>query len=180
MTHDELNKAIRDLSKFLLGVPDNFMRKAQVTGAPAGRNSEPFASVLVMLYRPATQWAGVVQTEHESDENKVVDNIRQQYEAIVSVQFFRDNAMDKLTKLVTLMQSPQATAWMQEKNMGLTSVGSPKNLSVSVGTIWEDRAQVDLGFAVTVEADMEIDTYGTFPIDVDTENLSQHMEVLEP
>lgn len=164
---DALNTTLRAFIRELMGMPVNSVRPANQV-APTGLQSEQFATVLIASLVPIAQSQGAMATlaNEALPSTNVRETVRVQFEALVSVQFFKGDAFTKAQRLAVRLFSSWATDTMQTLGLGLVDVSSPRNLTGQVDTFWEARGQLDLRIIVLAEEVMSLATYQTFTVAV--------------
>lgn len=182
MTELELNRAIRALVRLCTGIADKDVRPAN-QDAPAKGN---FATVLIMDSMAAGHdddtWADVAG----DPDDKVRETLRGQRTSVASIQFFREGARDLAEKFRTRVALHDALYALQESGIGFISVTPVRNLSAVVNSAWEDRAQLDMVFSYISTETVDIPSFGSFPITVQTvpveaqPPVNQSSEVFEP
>lgn len=182
---DPINLALRTLVRTALGLPQGYVRAANQTGAPAdympspAQVKEPYATVLIV----DAQSIGHDQVIERNDPMVPLNLLQLQsgmYHAIGSVQFFRDNAVSLGRRLRGALETSDSIALMQSQNLGLISVGNVRNLTGVIDTFFEERAQVNVEFYITVDTSRSVPTFGTFPISVTLGGVTTDFEVSEP
>jgi len=173
----DVSKKIRALIRTLLGMPENSVRPANQE-APVGPKTAQFATVNLVTFFPIA-----VTNEYANEatpSTNVKETVDTEYRADVSVNFYRGDAIMKAQRLQTLLWSTGATEAMFKLGLGLLNVGTIRNLTALVDTYWEERAQLDIQFAILGREQISIPTYGEFPYTVSTEQFTISSEVFEP
>lgn len=179
MTVDDINKLIRTFIRETLAMPANSVRPANKT-APTGKQTEQFATVLVTL---------IEDTGHDDRKTAndaalaltVTETIIGMRKLSVSVQFFRGDALTKASKLKSRMTLSSSIDKLKAINLGFVRASQPRNLSALVDAAWEERGQIDLEFYLIATETETLNTFGTFPISINTASSSSiNREVIAP
>lgn len=178
MTVDDINKLIRKFIRETLALPENSVRKANQT-APTGKQSEPFATVLITLIDATGEDDRRLDNEAAPSLN-VAETIIGQRRLVASIQFFRDDAYTKACRLNTLLSMSSCVDKLQAIGLGLVRASPARNLTGVIDAGWEDRAQIDLEFHLVAKEVQSVPTYGTFPISVSTGSSTTSSEVTAP
>lgn len=178
MTVDDINKLIRKFIRETLALPENSVRKANQT-APTGKQSEPFATVLITLIDATGEDDRRLNNEAAPSMN-VAETIIGQRRLVASIQFFRDDAYTKACRLNALLSMSSSVDKLQAMGLGLVRASPARNLTAVIDSAWEERAQIDLEFHLVAKEVQSIPTYGTFPISVTTESSTTSSEVTAP
>lgn len=178
MTVDDINKLIRKFIRETLSLPENSVRKANQT-APTGKQSEPFATVLITLIDATGEDDRRLDNEAAPSLN-VAETIIGQRRLVASIQFFRDDAYTKACRLNALLSMSSSVDKLQAIGLGLVRASPARNLTAVIDSAWEERAQIDLEFHLVAKEVQSIPTYGTFPISVTTESSTTSSEVTAP
>ncbi len=178
MTVDDINKLIRKFIRETLALPENSVRKANQT-APTGKQSEPFATVLITLIDATGEDDRRLDNEAAPSLN-VAETIIGQRRLVASIQFFRDDAYTKACRLNALLSMSSSVDKLQAIGLGLVRASPARNLTAVIDSAWEERAQIDLEFHLVAKEVQSIPTYGTFPISVTTESSTTSSEVTAP
>lgn len=178
MTVDDINKLIRKFIRETLALPENSVRKANQT-APTGKQSEPFATVLITLIDATGEDDRRLNNEAAPSMN-VAETIIGQRRLVASIQFFRDDAYTKACRLNALLSMSSSVDKLQAMGLGLVRASPARNLTAVIDNAWEDRAQIDLEFHLVAKEVQSIPTYGRFPISITTESSTTSSEVTAP
>jgi hypothetical protein len=178
MTVDDINKLIRKFIRETLALPENSVRKANQT-APTGKQSEPFATVLITLIDATGEDDRRLNNEAAPSLN-VAETIIGQRRLVASIQFFREDAYTKACRLNALLSMSSSVDKLQAMGLGLVRASPARNLTAVIDSAWEERAQIDLEFHLVAKEVQSIPTYGTFPISVTTESSTTSSEVTAP
>ena len=178
MTVDDINKLIRKFIRETLALPENSVRKANQT-APTGKQSEPFATVLITLIDATGEDDRRLNNEAAPSLN-VAETIIGQRRLVASIQFFREDAYTKACRLNALLSMSSSVDKLQAIGLGLVRASPARNLTAVIDSAWEERAQIDLEFHLVAKEVQSIPTYGTFPISVTTESSTTSSEVTAP
>lgn len=178
MTVDDINKLIRKFIRETLALPENSVRKANQT-APTGKQSEPFATVLITLIDATGEDDRRLDNEAAPSLN-VAETIIGQRRLVASIQFFRDDAYTKACRLNALLSMSSSVDKLQAMGLGLVRASPARNLTAVIDSAWEERAQIDLEFHLVAKEVQSLPTYGTFPISVTTESSTTSSEVKAP
>ena len=178
MTVDDINKLIRKFIRETLALPENSVRKANQT-APTGKQSEPFATVLITLIDATGEDDRHIDNEDAPSLN-VAETIIGQRRLVASIQFFRDDAYTKACRLNALLSMSSSVDKLQAIGLGLVRASPARNLTAVIDSAWEERAQIDLEFHLVAKEVQSIPTYGTFPISVTAESSTTSSEVTAP
>lgn len=178
MTVDDINKLIRKFIRETLALPENSVRKANQT-APTGKQSEPFATVLITLIDATGEDDRRLDNEAAPSLN-VAETIIGQRRLVASIQFFRDDAYTKACRLNTMLSMSGSVEKLQAIGLGFVRASPARNLTAIVDGAWEDRAQIDLEFHLAAKEVQSLPTYGTFPVSVSTGSSTTSSEVTAP
>lgn len=178
MTVDDINKLIRKFIRETLALPENSVRKANQT-APTGKQSEPFATVLITVIDSTGEDERRLKNEAAPSLN-VSESVTGMRRLVASVQFFRGDAYTKACRLNTLMSMSSSVDRLQAMGLGFIRASPAKNLTAVVDAGWEERGQIDLEFYLVAKEVQSIPTFGRFPITINTETTSTFCEVFEP
>lgn len=178
MTVDDINKLIRKFIRETLALPENSVRKANQT-APTGKQSEPFATVLITLIDATGEDDRHLDNEDAPSLN-VTETIIGQRRLVASIQFFRDDAYTKACRLNALLSMSSSVDKLQAMSLGLVRASPARNLTAVIDSAWEERAQIDLEFHLVAKEVQSLPTYGTFPVSVTTGSSTTSSEVTAP
>lgn len=178
MTVDDINKLIRKFIRETLALPENSVRKANQT-APTGKQSEPFATVLITLIDATGEDDRRLDNEAAPSMN-VAETIIGQRRLVASIQFFRDDAYTKACRLNALLSMSSSVDKLQAMGLGLVRASPARNLTAVIDSAWEERAQIDLEFHLVAKEVQSLPTYGTFPVSVTTGSSTTSSEVTAP
>lgn len=178
MTVDDINKLIRKFIRETLALPENSVRKANQT-APTGKQSEPFATVLITMIDATGEDDRRLDNEAAPSMN-VAETIIGQRRLAASIQFFRDDAYTKACRLNALLSMSRSVDKLQAIGLGLVRASPARNLTAVIDSAWEERAQIDLEFHLVAKEVQSIPTYGTFPVSVTTGSSTTSSEVTAP
>lgn len=178
MTVDDINKLIRKFIRETLALPENSVRKANQT-APTGKQSEPFATVLITLIDATGEDDRHLDNEAAPSLN-VAETIIGQRRLVASIQFFREDAYTKACRLNALLSMSSSVDKLQAMGLGLVRASPARNLTAVIDSAWEERAQIDLEFHLVAKEVQSIPTYGTFQVSVTTESSTTSSEVTAP
>lgn len=178
MTVDDINKLIRKFIRETLALPENSVRKANQT-APTGKQSEPFATVLITLIDATGEDDRRLNNEAAPSLN-VAETIIGQRRLVASIQFFREDAYTKACRLNALLSMSSSVDKLQAMGLGLVRASPARNLTAVIDSAWEERAQIDLEFHLVAKEVQSLPTYGTFPISVTTGSSTTSSEVTAP
>lgn len=178
MTVDDINKLIRKFIRETLALPENSVRKANQT-APTGKQSEPFATVLITLIDATGEDDRRLDNEAVPSMN-VAETIIGQRRLVASIQFFRDDAYTKACRLNALLSMSSSVDKLQAMGLGLVRASPARNLTAVIDSAWEERAQIDLEFHLVAKEVQSLPTYGTFPVSVTTGSSTTSSEVTAP
>lgn len=178
MTVDDINKLIRKFIRETLALPENSVRKANQT-APTGKQSEPFATVLITLIDATGEDDRRLNNEAAPSMN-VAETIIGQRRLVASIQFFREDAYTKACRLNALLSMSSSVDKLQAMGLGLVRASPARNLTAVIDSAWEERAQIDLEFHLVAKEVQSLPTYGTFPVSVTTGSSTTSSEVTAP
>lgn len=178
MTVDDINKLIRKFIRETLALPENSVRKANQT-APTGKQSEPFATVLITMIDATGEDDRRLDNEAAPSMN-VAETIIGQRRLVASIQFFREDAYTKACRLNALLSMSSSVDKLQAIGLGLVRASPARNLTAVIDSAWEERAQIDLEFHLVAKEVQSIPTYGTFPVSVTTGSSTTSSEVTAP
>ena len=166
MDHREINRRIRQLIRELLAMPENSIRPAN-QNAPTGNIDEQFATVLVTIIEPTGE-DGREYIDQPGPAKQITERVLGQRLVSASVNFYRGDAVTKAMRVPALLSSGLAAEKMQALGLGFVRTKGPRNLTALVDTLWEERGQIDIDFHIIAIEDVTLNTYGTFPVAVDT------------
>lgn len=172
----------------LLGMPANSVIRAnQQDPPPSGGQEDQYATVLVqeigtygwdeVTYTDSSD-AGSGESGSGSDgyggdeTTDLTENITGQRRFMVSVQFFRGNAIVLANTLGALLQSSNGIAANIADGICISKIGSVRNLSALVDSYFENRAQMDIEFNYINQEQVDMPTFATFGGQLDTETES--------
>ena len=178
MTVDDINKLIRKFIRETLALPENSVRKANQT-APTGKQSEPFATVLITLIDATGEDDRRLDNEAAPSLN-IAETIIGQRRLVASIQFFREDAYTKACRLNALLSMSSSVDKLQAMGLGLVRASPARNLTAVIDSAWEERAHIDLEFHLVAKEVQSVPTYGTFPISVSTGSSTTSSEVTAP
>jgi hypothetical protein len=174
MTIDDINAILRNIIRTELGLPEHQVRPAN-QNAPVG--VDPFATVLV--YDSLAEGFDDVALVDTTNLN-VTETSRGLRKLLVSVQFFKANAITYASRLRARLQLSSAVEKFAVNGLGYARCSGVRVLSGIDGTFWEERAQIELEIYALAIENNTLATYGQFPIWVDTETANFKTTVLEP
>lgn len=170
-------REFRALIRDLLGMPENSIRPAN-QAAPVGTQDDPFITVLI------TQESSIgLDPISLSDGLGTLVDIKAEglYPVTLSVQAFRNGAVDKISRLKTLFTHPLVHERLMALGLGYISASVVRNLTgVLNRTIQEERAQIDFTFHTLRSETISIESIGVVPISVALDNLTSLDEVIAP
>lgn len=176
---DPVNKVIRTLVRTMLALPADFVRPANQTGAPAGSQDAPFATVLIITAIPQGRDQRIEKPDPDNPLN-LLETLVGMYHVIASVQFFREGATAYARALKGAIETSNGIDYMQAQNIGFIHSGQVQNVTGIADTFFEERATVNLELYVTISTTNSMPTFGTFPITVKTKTDLLTFEVSEP
>ncbi len=177
MTVDDINKLIRKFIRETLAMPENSVRKANQT-APTGKQSEPFATVLISMVDVTGE--DDRRLDNEAPSMNVAETIVGQRRLVASVQFFREDAYTRACRLKTLLSMSRSIDRLQAMGLGLVRASPARNLTAVIDSAWEERAQIDLELYVVAKEVQSLPTFGRFPIEISSADTTLSSEVIEP
>lgn len=134
---DVLNKAIRDTVLTIIG--GNYVVIAAKQSA-APRPDGSYADV-DFLSQATIGWD---ERSLENNGDDITENISGMREVVMSIGFFRDNAIDNARKVHTgLIRSSIQTLW-NTAGIGLTKRGAITEITEALETTWEERSTFDI------------------------------------
>ena len=189
-----IEQNFRENIRTLLGMPANSVRRAnQMDPPPSGGQTDQYATVLVQEIG-TYGWDEVTYTDPSNaglgeqgsgggplggdETTDLTENITGQRRFMVSVQFFREDAIVKANTLGALLQSSNSIAAMVADGICISKIGAVRNLSALVDTFFENRAQMDIEFNFINQEQVDMPTFATFGGQLDTETSSDTF--LEP
>ena len=175
MNLDQLHDGFRTALKELTGAPDNFFRVAN-QNAPVGESAyaSVFFSTLQHTGQDTHEFVPIINTD------QITEIVIGQRILNVSVQYFGANAVYNASRLKTLLTIGKASTKLKTIGLGFIKSSQVRDLSVPVDTYFEPRGQIDLEFHLIAKETDVVETYGTFPIEMETENILTNSEVYEP
>ena len=99
-------------------------------------------------------WDSTTFEDQPGPDVDVFENIKGLRSLTVSTNVYREQAMQKVEDLRLLIQSSASQQTMRINGLGLNVVSSIKNMAEILDKQIEPRAQVDIGFYVTNEAQL--------------------------
>jgi hypothetical protein len=175
VTTDDLNLAVRNLVRFVLGMPDGSVRPANQT-APAGGQTKEIATVLIMDVEDVG-WAASTTEIDENDPTLRNEALEVPQVFTASIQFFRSPnadaagiakqstaAFDRARRLPMLLESQKNTVVMATMGLGFESASTPRDLTKLADAIWESRGSVDIRFTVIDREIFRINTMTSVPL----------------
>lgn len=182
MNANDLNDLLRTFFRTVMSWPANSFRPSHQI-APVGDVNNVFATVFIASSAPVVdpvlgtiqRWADQPEPSTDLDLTVFV-----QQRLLVSVNFFRGDAMMNATKLQLLLNSALAIESMQKIGLGLVGCSSVRNLVGLDEAVWESRAQIDVTFDIVSYAALEIATYNQFKFDISTEAATSSKEITVP
>jgi|GEM_PF-2971383 hypothetical protein len=176
-----VEKAFRATIRTLLAMPANSVHRAnQFNPPPAGGQSTQFATVLVtevdstgsddVTYESADSGFGTSGYGQVAPSEDVVEVITGMRHFTASVQFFRGNAKFQAMRLKTLLQSSNGLQQLQAAGIGLGKMGPIRDLSKVTDTYFEQRSHFDVEFYVVNQEQVDMSTFGTFPVSITTDS----------
>jgi len=179
---DALNDLLRLFLRTLMGWPDNTFRPAPQMG-PVGDPSQAFATVYIANLTPVVDpvLSTVQRWKDQLAPSTQVDlTVFVQQRLLVSVNFFRADALMNATRLSLLLNSALAVESMQKMGLALIGCSSVRNLAGLDEAQWEARAQLDVTCDIVSYAELVIATYNQFRFDVSTEAATSSKEIVTP
>lgn len=175
MTTDDLNLAVRNLVRTVMGMADGSVRPTNQV-APAGAQTLEIATVQIIT-AAELGWANEGQIDNsDGSSTATVDALE---EVVASIQFFRSPnpdpvglakfstaAVDRARALCRRLQLPSAVAAMNAAGLGLLRMSQVRDLTAIADSTWESRASVDLTFDVSTLESEAVQTILTGEIDL--------------
>jgi hypothetical protein len=173
---DVVANVIRYAVRTVLQMPQNSVRPAN-QNVPAGPQGQQFATVLVTdVSQVGYDQEKIVNMPDVGDPPVDPETVKWTLTGprIVeaSLQFFRGDAYSKACRAVSLLQSSFMTETLQALGLGFKSAGKVLNLTALVDDTWESRAQVNIQFCVIAQEQTILNTFGTFPIALESDDSS--------
>jgi hypothetical protein len=175
VTTDDLNLAVRNLVRFVMGMPDGSVRPANQV-APSGAQTQEIATVLIVDIDDEG-WAASTTEIDENDPSQRNEALEVPQVFTASIQFFRapdadavgvakqsTAAFDRARRLPVLLQSQVNTRAMAEMGLGFESATPARNLTAVSNGTWESRGSVDVRFTVIDQELFPIQTITTVPL----------------
>lgn len=174
----ELNQKIRDVVRLCTGMVGDTVRPANQVAPTKG---DIFATVYIATDSERGH-ADIRQQNIPGDPAlRIEETATAQSLAMASIQFFRAGAIDAAKKLKRRIQMTDAQDLMGLHGLGFVKASDVRNLTMAVNEIWEERAQIDIEFHYVNSEVINVNTYGTFPVDVKMgADQSTSTEVKEP
>lgn len=182
MNVNALNDLFRGLLRGLMAWPANSFRPSHQI-APTGTANDFFATVFVANVTPVVDPVlGAIQRWTDQPEpSPYLDlTVFVQQRLLVSVNFFRGDAVMNATTLGIVLNSALAIESMQQIGLGLIGCSAVRNLVGLDEAQWESRAQIDVTCDVVSYALLEVATYNQFKFDVSTESATSSKEIIVP
>lgn len=174
MTIDEISRTIRNIIRTELALPEHQVRPAN-TDAPTGQT--PFATVLLTDMISNGFDDVVIESATGNAVTEVAKGLRK---VLVSIQFFRANAITLASRLRGKLQLDSAREKFAANGLGYVRCSGVRVTSTVQNTFWEESAKLDLEIHVIAKETGTLNTYGEFPITIDTETAHSAGIVLEP
>jgi len=167
----------RALIRELLGLPEHSVRPANQV-APVGDQSKPFITVLVTQENSI----GIDPVSLSDGLGTLVDvKTEGHYPVTVSVQAFREGALNNMGRIRALMVHPLVHDRLMNLGLGYVSASAVRNLTgVLNRTLQEERAQLDLTFHTLRSEVLSVESIGVVPISVTLNDLTASREVIAP
>jgi hypothetical protein len=196
---DALNRALRELVRLIMGMPAGSVRPAH-QNSPRGLAGENYATVLVADVVPSAQPESlIVQVDGVDTEAVVIPQ-----EAMVSVQFYKVKAdataagqraldgagipqwstfaFDQAMRLGARLGLTSSWEMRRGMTLGLSRVGTARNLATVNDAVWESRGQIDLWFnvmALETETTTTFGEIGEINIKVESPDGTVHTKTIE-
>jgi hypothetical protein len=183
-----IEQAFRANIRTLLGMPENSVRRAnQFDPPPAGDQETQFATVFIQQVG-GIGWDEITHANPTIDQdgygqggsgdggagtgavNDVTEFITGNHLFVASVQFFRGDAIDQIERLGMLLQSSPSIQALLAAGIGLGKIGAIRNLSQVVDSFYENRAQMDVEFYVVDREQVDLATFGFFPVTINSDD----------
>jgi hypothetical protein len=173
---DDVNLAVRNLVRFVLGMPDGSVRPADQIG-PAGSQAEERATVKII----SMDDLGVNETYDAIPNVTTAVNYDLQAPSVfvASINFYRGStkdgggiatytnaAFDRASRLGRLLWATPNSEVMQTMGLGLLNVGVARNLTGVADATQENRGQVDVTFAIVNQELFQVATIASAEINV--------------
>lgn len=177
-----IQNGVGDVIRTVLAMPDGSVRRANQDGSPAGNQGEDYATTQIITLSPDGRES---RTVTNAANNQVTEALEGYRTFMLSINFYRpasngvDTAFDRAVRLQTLIRSSLASTLLNAINVGVVSVGSPRDLTAVVDTFFEDRAQMDIEFSTITKETVTLDTFGTFPVTIKTSDSETNIIVQE-
>jgi hypothetical protein len=144
---DDINLEFRRIIRALLALGVDAVRPAN-QNAPTG--DDPFVTVWFGNIKD-NGYDMAAQTQVQQDQ--FTEKMLSQCEVVVSVQFYRGDAMQKASALIAKLQTTKGIELMRAASLAFVDKSVIRDLSSVVNTLWEARASVDitLGFVASTE-----------------------------
>jgi len=169
---DEANRAVRELVRVVMGMPENSVRPADQS-IPAGGQTQEFATVRIMT----TGDVGTpVQRLLDDGNGGTTEAVEVPKQFTASVQFFRspakdaagiarasNAAFDRAARLAQRLWLASSAELLRTMNLGFLGSSEPRNLSALAGSTWESRGSVDLIFDFIARETAPIETVAGVP-----------------
>ncbi len=147
--NEAINRTVRLVIDSSLGIPGYSIRATQPN---APRPTEPYAAVNVLSVK-ALGWDENNYICNDGDD-KLVSRISGLREAMVSVEFFRLNAIDNALSFHTRLLRETTQATLRSLGLSFTRRTDVRHISLAFENTWEERAQLDV-FLNLVASDSE-------------------------
>lgn len=170
-------RGFRALVRDLLSLPENTVRPAN-NGTPAGDPNLPLVTVL--LVQEETNGNG--NTLFSDGVGTLVDIATEgQYPITLSLQFFRENAINNAGRLRKLIVHPLVHERLMALGLGFVSSTNVRNLTALLNrTLHEERAQLDMTFNLLRREVLSVESFASVQITLNLNGTTATSEVTAP
>jgi hypothetical protein len=151
---------------------------------PTGDEMSEFATVKIITGPTADfgAWSVTYEDDPTLHSTKVLEDVENVYRFVASIQFFRHaspvkdaaghakfglSAVDKASRLDTVLASSAMMELMERMGLGLEDSGAPRDIGALVdGAVWEDRGSVDMTFVIVNREQFLLESFGSLAAEV--------------
>lgn len=172
----QIARQFRELVRVAMAMPPNSVRPAN-QNAPTD-DLDQFATVHLAVVTPTGLDDGRLVNE-AAPSLRVNESQVGQRQVLASINFYKGDGPAKAARLWQALNLSPHLERLQIIGLGLIRAGPAKDLTVLNGPQWEPRGQVDIEFHVIAKEAISSPTFGRFPVEVETETVTENREVFE-
>jgi len=139
LMEEAINKLVRDSINLVLGLP-GYTIKAKQEDAPRPKGAY---AVVDFLTGESIGWEQRNFTNNQADLD-LTESISGLRNITMSINFYRDNAMDNSRKVRTALVRESIQSLFSEAGVGLVSRSEVRDIDSPTQDGWEERSQFDL------------------------------------